>query len=262
MTIVQLFQNRASFSIVKMFQDKKILRLSIEASITQFLLQILYLLSGQYTIISHATILSSFGGALIVVQRCICCILSVFDEVEKVNPGNQNIPFGDLCGILCSVFMAINMTQQHELIKQVPTSLAAFIMGVIGIIFIISYGLLFDTFTFDMNVETGVFGFCDKKYALYTFIVLGFFTGAISQVAESQSLKYYSPLIVINFQLFEPMISQLLSCWMGIDHAPGYMTYMGGVITVMGIFLVSYGGTKLEKLKKISISTSDSNSQC
>jgi hypothetical protein len=39
----------------------------------------------------------------------IGCILSCLDEVEKVNPENQNIIFGDFCGLLCSVFMAINM---------------------------------------------------------------------------------------------------------------------------------------------------------
>jgi len=64
----------------------------------------------------------------------------------------------------------------------------------------------------------------------------------VSQVTEYQALKYFSPLIVINFLLFEPIISQILSCWMGIDHAPGKMTYFGGFFTLLGIFSVSYGG--------------------
>lgn len=50
---------------------------------------------------------------------------------------------------------------------------------------------------------------------------------------------------------------------MGIDHAPGYMTYMGGFITIGGIFFVTLGGSRLEKeKKKISISTTrDSSDQ-
>lgn len=128
-----------------------------------------------------------------------------------------------------------------------PSTIATLIMTIVGLVLLTLYGVLFDTFTIDMNVETGVFGFCDPKYILYTFLILGFFTGAVSQVSESQSLKYFSPLIVINFLLFEPIISQLLSCWMGIDHAPGYMTYLGGLFTIGGIILVSYGGSKLTK---------------
>lgn len=106
----------------------------------------------------------------------------------------------------------------------------------------IIFGLLFDTFTLDTDVNTGILGFLDKKYFAYTLIVLGFFTGVVSQVTEYQALKYFSPLIVINFLLFEPIISQILSCWMGIDHAPGKMTYFGGFFTLLGIFFVSYGG--------------------
>jgi hypothetical protein len=53
-------------------------------------------------------------------------------------------------------------------------------MGIIGVFMIVIYGMLFESFSFDMNIETGVFGFCDQKYFLYTFLVLGFFTGAVS----------------------------------------------------------------------------------
>jgi len=67
MSIMQVLQNRQWFSFWNALKDWELIKLATAAGFTQFLVQILYLLSGQYTIISHATILSSFGGALIVV---------------------------------------------------------------------------------------------------------------------------------------------------------------------------------------------------
>jgi hypothetical protein len=34
-------------------------------------------------------------------------------------------------------------------------------MAIIGVIMIVIYGMLFEGFSFNMNAETGVFGFCD-----------------------------------------------------------------------------------------------------
>jgi len=110
----------------------------------------------------------------------IGCIFSCMDEVSKVNEDELNIPLGDVCGLLCSIFMVINLNQTHELIKKVPTSLVTLFSISIGFVLIIIFGLLFDTFTLDTDVETGVFGFFDRKYFAYTFLVLGFFTGVVS----------------------------------------------------------------------------------
>ncbi|CDW88380.1 drug metabolite transporter superfamily [Stylonychia lemnae] len=252
--------------LVNIFKDKNTVILAFKAAISLFLVQITYLISGQYTIISHATILSSLGGAIIVVLRFITkqqvhkyeylgillamigCVISVFDEIQKVNEKDLNIPLGDISGLLCSIFMVIQMNCTHELIQKVPTSLATLFSIVVGLLLIIAFGLLFDNFTFDMNMNTGIFGFCNSEYFLYTFFILGFFTGAVAQFTEYQSLKYFSPLIVINFLLFEPIISQFQSCWLGIDQAPGEMTYIGGLFTLLGIFFVSYGGQLLEDI--------------
>lgn len=72
---------------------------------------------------------------------------------------------------------------------------------------IVFYGLLFDSFTFDFSLETGVLGFLDPTYLTYNLLVLGLFTGAVSLVTEAHALNYFSPLIVINVLLFEPIIS-------------------------------------------------------
>lgn len=67
MSFVQYYSKGSQFSLAKSLKDKNLLKLATKAGATQFLVQIFYLLSGQYTIISHATILSSLGGAIIVV---------------------------------------------------------------------------------------------------------------------------------------------------------------------------------------------------
>lgn len=93
-----------------------------------------------------------------------------------------------------------------------------------------------------MNKETGVFGFLDPEYAFYTIFVVGLITGSIALYSSAVSLKYYPPVVLLIAYLFEPLISQLISCLMKIDKAPGILTYIGGIFTLLGILSVIYGG--------------------
>lgn len=88
-----------------------------------------YMWSAQYTIMSHASIFNSLGGAIIVLVRLILrkfvhklellgtliallgCTVILFDaHAEKMDSENQNIPLGDAIGIIGSVGSALYFT--------------------------------------------------------------------------------------------------------------------------------------------------------
>jgi hypothetical protein len=45
-SVLQIYQNRHSFSLLKVARDPALMKLATGAGVTQFLVQILYLLSG------------------------------------------------------------------------------------------------------------------------------------------------------------------------------------------------------------------------
>ncbi|CDW88926.1 UNKNOWN [Stylonychia lemnae] len=174
--------------------------------------------------------------------------ISVNDEkVEKVQPDNLNILIGDISGILCSFSSAIFYQLNAKLAQKTPSSVTVTIFVIVSNIMIIIYGLLFNNFTFDRGIETGVWGFMNSQYILYNLFVLGFFCGAVCLYTDMEVLKYYPPIVFLIACLFEPIISQSLSCLLNIDKAPGMYTYIGAIITLFGIFAVGYGGQIIEK---------------
>lgn len=118
-----------------------------------------------------------------------------------------------------------------------------FIMIGSSFLLIVCGVILFDDFTFDMNPFTGVFGFFDDELWLYVIFVYGFFTGACNMGAYSLSCKYFSPLVIGTTVLFEPIGSQILGCFMGLDKIPGPMTFIGSGITLAGLYFVMKGGS-------------------
>ncbi|CDW90216.1 UNKNOWN [Stylonychia lemnae] len=179
------------------------------------------------------------------------CFISVLDkDVQKVDQSSLNIVVGDISGILCSLASAFYYQFNAQLVSKIPSSVAVCSTLMFSEIMIIIYGLLFGQFTFDRDKMTGVWGFMNAEYILYTLFIMGLFCGTISIYTAALVLKYYPPIVLMIVSLIEPIICQVLSCLMNIDRAPGYFTYVGGIITLFGIFGVSYGGQILEKNTK------------
>ena len=113
-------------------------------------------------------------------------------------------------------------------------------------IIIVILGVCFasDSFSFDLDPHTGVFGYLGGSldYSLYVIFVYGLFTGAFNMGAYSMSCKYFSPLVIGTAVLFEPIGSQIIGCIIGLDKIPGYMTFLGTAVTLLGLFFVAKGG--------------------
>ncbi|CDW85422.1 UNKNOWN [Stylonychia lemnae] len=253
-SIIDLKTQAKDFSLKSIWQNKNTRIGIMQLSLSFNLVQIFFILSGQYTIMSHASIFSNLGGAMLVIHRVILrqpthrweysgviiamvgSIISVLDkDVKKIDESHQNIPFGDICGIISSLFAAYFFQKNSQVIQKVPSSIVVCLTIIISEILLVIFGLIFDTFTLDFNTHTGVFGFISKEYFLYTFFALGLFCGAMSIYTATLVLKYYPAVVLLITSLFEPLLCQAISCLMNIDKAPGLMTYLGGMLTLIGI---------------------------
>ena len=51
-------------------------------------------------------------------------------------------------------------------------------------------------------------------------------------------LLFYSPVIVSACYLLEPFISQVIGYWIGIDRLPGWGTWVGTSVILVGILFI------------------------
>ena len=94
-------------------------------------------------------------------------------------------------------------------------------------------GTTIDFFSTDMY--NGCLGFFDPRIALIAFIPFGILCSVMGSAGYTICLLFYSPLVVANAYLIEPVIAQLLGFYFGFDDFPGILTFAGAAFTIAGI---------------------------
>lgn len=104
--------------------------------------------------------------------------------------------------------------------------------------------ILFPGISFDTNPQTGLFGFIYYEDPIYVIFAFGFMSGAVIYATYGYVLDYFSPVTLCTAFLFEPFISQIIGCLMGLDKSPGITTVLGTLITLAGLYWVGVRGMK------------------
>ena len=104
-----------------------------------------------------------------------------------------------------------------------------------------------------MSPTRGLFGWLDGKQAFTTIFFYGFFATFFGSVGYILSMQFYSPLVVMNAILLEPLFAQILGCLFGIDHFPSAITILGVIMIFGGTILVNKGTKIMVKQNKRSL---------
>lgn len=91
---------------------------------------------------------------------------------------------------------------------------------------------------FSMDKDTGCLGFFDPEIMFIAFVPFGIFSSVCGSAGYVACLLFYSPLVVSNAYLIEPLIAQIMSYSLHIDDCPGPLTFVGGFFVVIGIMLI------------------------
>lgn len=89
-----------------------------------------------------------------------------------------------------------------------------------------------------MDKDTGCLGFFDRDILFIAFVPFGIFSSVMGSAGYVMCLLFYSPLVVSNAYLIEPLIAQIMSYSLHIDDCPGPLTFVGGFFVVIGIMLI------------------------
>lgn len=91
---------------------------------------------------------------------------------------------------------------------------------------------------FSMDAEWGGFGFLDQNEAVAAILWYGLSAGFFGNPGYIICLLFFSPVVVTATYLFEPFLGQLFGYLMEIDHFPGFLTWLGTFLVLIGILLI------------------------
>jgi hypothetical protein len=148
-----------------------------------------------------------------------------------------------------STSAALYFTKSTTIVTLMPplTSIAMIMLSsnvvvlIMGVIFVPSFQL-------GLDPAHGAFGFFYYESYLYVLFGVGLVGGALCYGTYGFILKYFSPIVLCTAFLFEPFISQTIGCMMGLDKSPGFLTILGTLITLVGLYQVGVGGKKKTKI--------------
>ena len=157
--------------------------------------------------------------------------------------GELLICFG--CAVAGAIYFIIN----ERNVKQFPICLLIFYLNFVS--FILS-GVIAKIMTpgvefFSTDPNYGLFGFLSPDLALFMFGPYGILCCFFGSAGYVICLLFYSPVVTANSYLLEPFIAQALGYFLGLDSIPGLLTFLGTLLTVVGIFALQKGAKDRKK---------------
>ena len=213
------------------------------------------------TITSHAVLFESLGGANIVLWKLISrqnlhslekigTFIAVFGTVVTIMDSDasktkwENFSFiGDLSAIISSIFFGIYMVVSKGAVDKYPTYFVltwnAFIVSILSSFLYLFISLFSDSqfFASQGDFLESIFGWYSGESFLYFLFVVGPIGGPLGNGLVITWLNFFSPHVVGNVLLLQPVSGQFLGCLMDQDHIPGILTFLGAVVISGGLVL-------------------------
>ena len=141
------------------------------------------------------------------------------------------------CTFLASIFFMIN----GLLVKTVPIfTLLTLQTIVVCATFPILLTYMYDEYEyFSTDKMMGGFGFLHPDEAVNGVFVFGLSAGFFAMAGWVLCLLFFSPVVITGTFLWEIFISQFLGFMLDIDKLPGWLTWVGTVVVIVGVLLLS-----------------------
>ena len=144
--------------------------------------------------------------------------------------------FGDFLAFLGAIFVVGYIVCGKILRTWMPIFIYAFPVTLISSILLIPASLILEP-----SVSTSdVFGWISVEH-LPWFMVLAFIGGLLGHTGLNTCLRYMSPLTVSTSVTLEPLLGSLIGWFFFDTGVPGFWTWIGGPILIIGLLLVIYG---------------------
>jgi len=226
---------------------------------------IVWLRSLDYTSIPRASLLTNSYPIILVIWYKIRKIPLSFGEIGGTlvgfagvgltlaggigsSIGNKELIGDGLC-IFVAVINAAQVLWGSRLRQTVQLFTYTFFTTLFMTLVTAITSLAFEGANFGFSGPNGLFAWVDPQFFLLTFFV-AIAVGVIGVIAYNFALKHVPPLAYAVFKLLDPPFTGILAVMTGLDGIPGPWTFVGGFVTIIGIFIVQYGLQKRMKEEK------------
>lgn len=162
-------------------------------------------------------------------------IIALLDQGHQQGDHTVTL-WGDFLAFMGAVFVVGYLVSGRVLRKWMPIFIYAFIVTLIGAILLIPASLALET----EFSEYGVFGWIEPKF-LPWFLALALIAGILGHTGLNTCLRYTSPLVISTSVTMEPILGSIIGFVIFDEGLPGFWTWIGGPILVIGIILVVIG---------------------
>ena len=188
-----------------------------------------------YIILCKKTHLLEKIGTLIVAVGCLIMILDpkAQRKGEKVNQAASFLS-------LIANFPGVGFWYGNELLMEMmdtPSVLLAE-MFVVNIYLIILSVIFEEGVGFTGLNNNSLVGFLQPSQLYITFFWYAIFSGFLANMGYVICMKFFSPFVVMNCLLLEPIVSQIFGIILEIDNAPGVMTWVAVVLISVAINII------------------------
>ena len=144
--------------------------------------------------------------------------------------------FGDQLAFFGAVFVVGYIVCGRVLREWMPLFLYAFPVTLIGGLLLIPASWLLES---DYS-DYGAFGYFGHE-TLVWFVLLALIAGILGHTGLNYCLKYVSPLLISISVTLEPVLGSLIGWMFFSTGIPGFWTWIGGPILMLGILSIIYG---------------------
>jgi len=165
----------------------------------------------------------------------IGAIIALLDQGHQQGDHTVTI-WGDFLAFLGAVFVVGYLVSGRVLRKWMPIFIYAFMVTLIGALLLIPASWIFES----EFSQFGVFGWTDREFFPW-FLALALIAGLLGHTGLNTCLRYTSPLVISTSVTMEPIIGSIIGSIVFGGGLPGFWTWIGGPILVIGIILVVLG---------------------
>lgn len=259
------------FTRVYKIERKALYRLDSRKLITGFLCGAMFfcwiaglLFAANNTIQSHAYIFNNFGGTFIVFS-CILvgkkihklevygsfialagAFVTLLDSSAATTDGKKPSMLVNLIDLASSGCGAVYFSLILRLKSAGPLFFCIMMVQVSSTIFGIFLTASIDSSSLvdPFNFKNGILSIWAAPDLVWNLLLVGMLTGHFIAICYFVCSQIFSPLFVSSSLLTEPFMAQMMGVAFGIDLMPGLFTYLGTVVTCLGLYIAIRGGQK------------------
>lgn len=153
--------------------------------------------------------------------------------------------------LLSAVFGAFYFHMNAKNVKDMPICMLLFIMNVHNFFLCSALAMLTSDKIeiFSLDVENGCLGFLNPQVMFVALVPYGILAAFFGSAGYVLCLLFYSPVVTSNSYLIEPFIAQALGFMFGVDKIPGFMTLLGTLFAIAGIWYLQKGNNEKQAQK-------------